>query len=323
MTGQTRGKPAQAVVTVTLNPAIDRVIEVPGLTLGVHQKGRQLTRMPAGKGANVSRALATLGVPSIATGLVGRDQLPQYEADLARPEVQPQFLAVNGTTRENVTLIDPVSHTETHIRDAGIEVEAEDVERMCKKLNLLAKPDRVVIFSGSLPPGVTVEQLREMVDICRRASAKVALDVPGEALARVTDVSLWVIKPNVDELAAMIGQPTDSDERIVHAGRNLSRRVRVVIVSCGSAGGYAFIDGAALIGQVALEPGRVVSTVGCGDALLAGFVAAQLRGDDVRTSYRYALAVATAAAVDAVPGHLSLEAVDEFAELANVEPVEE
>ena len=310
------------IVTVTLNPAVDRLIEVPNLTLGAHQRGRELLRIPAGKGVNVSRALAALNVPSIATGFVGQGDLADFEASLPTPLLQPQFLAVQGRTRENVTLVDPVNHVETHIRDVGPQITPDDVDRMAKKLNLLAGPDRLVIFSGSLPPGLGPQRLAEMVEVCRAASAAIALDLPGEVLAAIPPAGLWAIKPNVQELGDMLGQPIESDEQLVSAGRKLSADIRAVMVSQADAGGYLFVAGSALMGQADLDPARVVNTVGCGDALLAGFVAGQMRGDEIRASYRFALAVASAAATSPVPGSFTLDQVEELLTRASVEPIQ-
>ena len=156
---------------------------------------------------------------------------------------------------------------------------------------------------------------------------RVAVDGSGELLRALKDRKLWLIKPNVEELAAMgedAGKPAAmSDQEVVRIGRELSRRVRVVIVSRGSAGGYLFIDGSALLGQVELFPSaRLRSSVGCGDCLLGAFIAAQLRGDDVRKSYEYALAVATAAAMDTMPGQFDPAVVTELLGRTSVEPVE-
>jgi len=317
----TRNETVGGVVTVTLNAAIDRVIEVPGFAVGIHGQGQELARIPAGKGVNVSRALALLGVDSVATGLVGRDELPAFEDCLAALGVQPQLLAVEGRTRENVTLVDPLGHTETHVRDVGPPVTAEQVDRLARKLGLLAGADRLVVFAGSLPAGMPVAALAEMIGVCTAASARLALDLPGEVLAELGDVRCWAAKPNVEELGGWLGRAIRSDDQLVEAGRTLSRSVRTVMVSRGAAGGYLFVDGSALIGQTEVDPDRVVSAVGCGDALLAGFIAAQTRGADVRDSYRFALAVASAAAVNPLPGHLETETVDEFLAVTSVEPV--
>jgi len=312
----------RSVITVSLNPAIDRVLEVAGFTIGAHQKGRQLARTPAGKAVNVSRALAVLGVPSIATGFVGRHELEQFEQQLDAMGAQSQLLAVDGTTRENITIVDPVAKQETHIRDVGFELTGQDLDRLAHKLDLIVRPATVVIFSGSVPPGMTPAQFAELVQHCIDKQAHVAVDTSGEPLRLVAGKRLWLAKPNLNELAEMLDRPIQGDEQIIDAGRQLSKHIRCLIVSCGSAGGYVFTGGSALLGQVTVEPERIKSTVGCGDCLLAGFVAAQLRGHDVRTAYRYGLAVATAAAVSLTPGEFSLEDVDEFFERASVEPLD-
>ncbi|MFQ6048835.1 MAG: PfkB family carbohydrate kinase, partial [Phycisphaerae bacterium] len=101
-----------------------------------------------------------------------------------------------------------------------------------------------------------------------------------------------------------------------------SRRIRGVLVSRGEAGGYAFVDGSALLGQVSVDRQRIVNTVGCGDCLLAGFLTGQLRGQSVRESYRFALAVATAAAVSPEAGQFRQQDVQEFLAAASVEPID-
>ena len=132
---------------------------------------------------------------------------------------------------------------------------------------------------------------------------------------------IWLIKPNVAELSEIVGRKLAGDDEIIEAGRRLSQHVRTVLVSCGEAGGYAFVDGSAMMGQVTVDPQRVTNTVGCGDALLAGFVAGQLRGKDIRQSYRLALAVATAAAVSLNPGQFNPCDVDAFLAVTTVEPI--
>ena len=309
------------IVTVALNPAVDRVIEVPGLRLGGHQRGRLISRTPAGKAVNVARALSALDVPTVVTGFVGEDCFDEYEAFLATGSVRSQLLAVAGRTRENITLVDPTAGVETHIRDAGFTIEASDFDRMKKKLNLLAGPDSLMIFSGSTPPGVTAALFRELIEIVLAKRAVVAVDTSDAALAAVAELPLWLVKPNVEELAALAGHAIDSDGEILRAGRALSKTIHTVVVSCGAAGGYVFVDGSALVGQVDLAGQKPVNTVGCGDCMLAGFVAAHLHGADVREAYRQALAVATAAAVSVNPGEFDPAAVERFARSASVESV--
>ena len=311
------------IVTVAMNPAVDRVIEVPNLSLGDHQIGRLVSRTPAGKGVNVARALSALGMSSLVTGFVGDDCFDEYETFLREASVQGQLLRVAGRTRENITLLDPVRGVDTHIRDAGFEITSEDLVRLRNKLNLLAGDGVMVIYSGSLPPGVSPEAFREMVETTLRAGALVVVDTSGPALTAVADLPLQLVKPNVDELALLVDHPISGDDEIIAAGRALSRTIQTVIVSCGSAGGYVFVAESAMLGQVDLGSRPVVNTVGCGDCLLAGFVVERAKGAPVRDAYRRALAVATAAAVNLNPGEFDPAVVDELTARTAVEPVED
>ncbi|MFQ6049219.1 MAG: 1-phosphofructokinase family hexose kinase, partial [Phycisphaerae bacterium] len=195
----------EQIITVSLNPAIDRIIEVPNFTIGAHQRGRQLSRHPAGK----------------ATGFVGRNEVEQFERFLSSGRTNSQFLAVDGATRENVTIVDPTARQETHIRDVGFVVSQRELTRLKKKLHLICRPTSLVIFSGSMPPGIGAEQFVELVQLCLHAQAKVAVDTSGPALQAVARLSLWLVKPNVAELAEIVGQPIHSDDQIVATGCQL------------------------------------------------------------------------------------------------------
>jgi 1-phosphofructokinase len=309
------------IITVCLNPAVDRILEVPGFTVGSHQRGRQLSRHPAGKAVNVSRALAALGIASTATGFVGSRELGFFEDFLSSSKTNAQFLAVDGITRENVTVIDPIARRETHIRDIGFAVLKRDLQRLKKKLKLMLHPGTLLIFSGSMPPGIEDSDFIDLIETCVSGQARVAIDSSGSAIRAAASLPLWLVKPNVAELAEMVGRTASTERQIAAIGRDLGRRVRVLLVSCGEHGGYAFIDGSTLVGRVDVDRSRVVNTVGCGDCLLAGFVAAQSRGEDARESYRYALAVASAAAVSAEAAQFDIKDVEAFRSAAVVEAV--
>lgn len=319
----TGGVVFEHIVTVTLNPAIDRTLEVPGFRIGGHQPGRLVSRTPAGKGINVSRALAQLGVSNTALGFVGLEESELYETFLESCGVRSQLLSVPGRTRENITLIDPTSHVESHIRDVGFSIGETELVRLRKKLKLLCGPGVLVIFSGSCPPGLKPAHLLELVGVCIESGGQVAVDTSGTHVSAIRNVPLWLAKPNRQELGELVGQPMQDDASILDVGRQLSKTFRALIVSCGAAGGYLFIDGSAMLGQVTVDLKRVVNTVGCGDCLLAGFVAGQVQGRSVRDSYKFGLAVATAAAVSRDSGTFELDDVAAFESAVSVESVGE
>ena len=314
--------PFDAIITVSLNPAIDRVIEVPGFALGGHQKGRVVSRQPAGKAINVSRALHTLGISSIATGFVGQDESDLFEKSLTSPTLHSELMAVQGATRENITIVDPQSHQETHIRDVGFTVTTKDVKRLKKKLHVLARDGVLVVFSGSTPPGIDAEQFVELIQVCQLGGAKVAVDTSGPELRAAVNMSLWLAKPNANELADILDHPVTSDDDIIAAARDLASHIDNLLVSRGDAGGYAFCHNAAMIGQVPLDPSRVVSTVGAGDSLLAGFIAAHQRNLPPADAYRLALAVATATVISRDAGQFDPATLDEFLTTASVLPLD-
>jgi 1-phosphofructokinase len=293
--------PASTVITVSLNPAIDRVLEVEGFTIGAHQPGRELRRTPGGKAVNVSRALACLGVRSIATGFLGEENRSDFASFLSAPLVVDQFFPLAGRTRENVTIADPRTHQETHIRDAGLAVCQRDIKRLATKLHLIARQDNIVIFSGSLPPGMTPQDFSALIDSPIAAGAHVAVDTTGAALRAMAGKRLWLLKPNAAELAELIGRPISDLAGQIAAARELARTVKVVLFTRGAQGAWLFSGPAALHGRVDVPPDKVRNTVGCGDALLAAFVAGVARGESMPAAFAEAVATASASACTVGP----------------------
>lgn len=297
--------PFDSIVTVTPNTSIDCIFAAPGFAIGAHTKGRRLARQPAGKGVNVSRALAALGHRNIATGFVGERELEAFDQMAAIKHCQPQFMAVPGDTRENITVLDPDRGIETHVRTTGFNVDERSLARLEHKLQLLAKPGVLVVFAGSLPPGMDADALFRMIDQTRSAGSAIALDVEPAALRRAFDHGSWLIKCNRAEFREALPDVEDTEEAIIRAGREASRKGGTLIVTCGAAGCYAFSHGSAWMGQVEVSKEAVISTVGCGDALMAGYIAAMQNGDSVSDACMFALEIATAAAESAIPGEFS------------------
>jgi len=288
--------PDTSVITVCLNPTIDRVIEVDGFTIGAHQVGREILRAPGGKAINVSRVLAALGVRSVATGFLGADNRTGFDAVLDDPLVADEFFALPGRTRENVTITDRRTRQETHIRDVGLAVDPRSLDRLMRKLSLMSRPGNVVVFSGSLPPGIDAEDFDRMVTGCIEAGAHVAVDTSGPALRTMAGKSLWLVKPNAPELAELAGRElADLDEQLATA-RALTADVRHVLLTRGGEGAYLLTGALAVHARADVDPALLRNTVGCGDALLGAFVGATCRGLSARDALVEAIAVATASA---------------------------
>jgi 1-phosphofructokinase len=290
------GSPGQ-IVAVALNPAVDRVLEVPGLRPGAHQVARLLARYQGGKAVNVAKGLAGLGVPCTLTGLLGRDEYEYYTQDLQRFNVRMAMVRVAGQTRENITLVDPTAHNETHLRDRGFVVSAEELTGLRSTLTDLAQPGTVFVYSGSLPLGIGPEELTDLLRICRQAGADLAIDTSGPALAAAVSASAWLIKPNREELEELLQLRLPTAEALLAAGRDLARRIPLVLVSDGANGAYLFTGQDAWHARCPVTPSHVASTVGCGDALLAGFLAGLHKSLDYAAALKLAVAAAAGTAL--------------------------
>jgi 1-phosphofructokinase len=184
------------IFTVTLNTAVDRTIEVEGFTPSDINVGKLVRLLPAGKGVNVSRMLGTLGVESVAMGFVGKSQLHLYRDSLGDSPVEIDFVVLEAATRENVTIVDPYAEGETHIRERGPRIERTQLHDLRRKIEgRLGKGDRIV-FSGSIPFGVSRKHFRNMLKTCAGTGAYLFLDAGGAVLRDCAETADY-IKPNI------------------------------------------------------------------------------------------------------------------------------
>lgn len=317
------------IVTVTLNPAVDRVLEAPGFEIGQHTPVRRIAWYPAGKGVNVSRVLAMLSAGSVATGFIGRGELAMFEEHLERVgegRIITQMLIVRGRTRDNITVVDPVNDTETHLREEGFTVQEEDVARIASKLAMMARPGRIIAFSGSLPPGMTTDHFADIVRRCRRQGARVCVDTSRDALTALRGEDLWMAKLNAEELTTLTGEPAEEFDDAVRAARALAKsgggQIEHVVASRGAEGSILVGPDYSKRGWVSVHPGLIVSTVGCGDSLLAGILSVLCRDERaLDLALRVGIAAATANATRREAGFVDPEEVAAFRELVEIDPL--
>ncbi len=285
-----------SIVTVCLNPAIDLAVEAPELQLGAHQKVRELSRVAGGKGVNVSRVLARLGVASVAMGFVGAENRRLFDELPELGPIEPDFVERPGRTRENITLTDPARHQDTHLRFAGLAVDGADLDRLAERLAPRMSAGVLAVFAGSPGPGVTPDRYVGLLRMCADAGARVIVDASGPALSAAVEQSPWLIKPNRAELAELAGRPLPGLPAELAACRELTGEERHVLLSRGAEGALLTGPDGAWQARVDLPAERVVNTVGCGDALLAGFLAGTVEQLDAPQALARAVAIASAAA---------------------------
>jgi len=320
---------AITVITVTMNTAIDRVLCSPGFAVGAHQLAESVSLTPAGKGINLSRALARLGRSNVATGFVGKAEADRFEKLLRAGEglgrVNDQLLSVPGPTRENITVVDPDAGTDTHLRTQGYQLDQTDLARLSTKVGLLSREGSVFVFAGSTPRGVDAQTVSGWVQTAQQGGAQVILDLDGQVMSEVLALiaqPVWMVSPNRSELASAVSKELDgSFDDVLSAARSLLERSQWVLVSLGAEGGLLVTPAGAWRGVCEIAHDRVVSTVGSGDCLVAAAVNARLRGLEPEQVLRRALAVATASTLSASPSDFDLNEVARLEESARVQEV--
>jgi len=290
-----RGK----IITVGISPAWDITCRGKDFEWGAHKDIDEQIIRPAGKALNVSKALAWMGEKSTAAGLWGRqdyEQMLEYMRPL-RGLVEIKRTAVAGWTRRNITVVDTANVREMHLRSESRLASAKTLRRLKTDLRKVVHKDSVCVFAGVMPVDEVLDQVIEIAEACRSMGARIVLDTYGRALKRMFEAGLaWSIHPNVEELRELLGvQVRDNPVSLTKAARRLLQRAEVVLISRGEKGGVLVTKEGAWQGKCAGRA-KVLSTVGCGDYLLAGFLKGLKDGSGLGAALETAIKVATARA---------------------------
>lgn len=286
------------IVTVTPNPSVDRALDLDHLAVGEVNRAHATHVHAGGKGINVSRALVAQGHGTRAVLPAGGPDGELLVRLLAEQGVPARAVPVTGETRSNITLVERTGVT-TKVNAPGPELGPDDVAALLAAVEAeLSAGARVVVGAGSLPAGAGSDFFVLLSALAGRHGVPCALDTSGEPLvAAVAAGGLDVVKPNDEELGELVGRDMVVVGDVVDAARSvIARGTRQVLVSLG-AHGALLVDASSVwwAGGPSLVP---ASTVGAGDATLAGFLAAV----DEEPARRLATAVAWGRAAVLLPG---------------------
>jgi len=269
------------IITVGICPCWDVTCCGAGLDWDSHKVLDSQDIAVAGKAFNISRALAQMGSKSTAAGLWGKNDYQQMaeKTDCLKDFIDIRFTPAEGSTRLNVTVIDTQNKREMHLRAESKLADQQSMQKLSRDLLGMVEQESICVFAGSIPVGQVLDETTAMIERCKEKRAKIAVDTSGKALERiVAGGGIWVIKPNVAELAELLGSEIeDETTAIVTAARQVCDKAEIVIVSRGRNGAVAVTREGAWQGK-ANWAGGVINTVGCGDYLLAGFLDGFLGG---------------------------------------------
>ena len=281
------------IYTVTLNPALDKTVQIPSFRLGEVNRISAMRTDPGGKGINVSKVLRELGEPSVAAALLGGAAGQKIESALRALGIEGMYLFTGHETRTNLKIVDPTLHTNTDVNEPGAPADEAVLSKLLTQLTDRLRPGDLVVLSGKAPAGAPDTLYRDWILACRAAGAAVYLDTEGELLRQGVTAGPALIKPNQAELSGVMGRPlTTEDETIRAAQELLAQGVGCVAVTMGAGGALLCWTDCVLRCESPRVP--VGSTVGAGDSVVAALAYAQQRQLSREDTARLAMATGAA-----------------------------
>ena len=312
------------IVTVTLNAAIDRTLLVPNFQLGQRHRASASLSSAGGKGINVARALKRLGIPVVCAGLAGGRTGVQIVDRLTSEGLLNDFVRIRGESRTSTAVVDPTSNVYTEINEWGPEVEEHELAILRDKLAYLSRGAEFIVFSGSLPRGVEDDFYMEAIRDANRRGVPTVLDSEGEPLRRGLEGEPSLVTPNVREAEQLVGHEFSGDEDLVAALDEIAELgARNVVITAESGCVALFREDRAEIRVQAVAPRlEPISTVGSGDALLAGFIATRVSGKSYEEAARAGVATGAASVLEAGAGRFDVREVNRLTSLVAVHHLE-
>jgi len=305
------------ITTVTLNAAIDKTYYVPSFETGKISRIPQMFAFPGGKGINVARVLSQLGNDVVASGFVAGSNGDFIERALDEQGIAHDFVRAAGESRLCLNIIDQSTGSSTELLEPGPTIDAAQTEAMRLKIRELAKQSRIVIFSGSVPKGIEPGIYAELVGIAKAEGATVFLDSSNEALLRGIEAKPFMIKPNEDEMAALLRSSGTSPEDVEDGIRKLLERgLGLVAVSLGAEGAVVGFEGS--LYRVTIPRIEAVNTVGCGDSFVAGMASGFAAGEPIERCLALAAAAGSANALMMEAGNVRPDDVQRLLEQVSV-----
>ena len=299
------------IITVTMNPAIDKSAEAASIVPGSLNRLSNIVSCAGGKGINVSKMISALGGESVATGFLGGSAGRDILAELADLQIKTDFVNIGGNTRVNLkVLCEDFGITE--FNEPGPTITAAEVDALQKKLLEYAGPGNIFVFSGSLPQGVDCDIYKHMICEVKKRGAYAYLDADGKAFSAAVLAKPDYVKPNKYELLqhfCLQGNCT-LDEYAGLCRKLINQGIKMVNLSMGEEGAL-FVTGQELLYAPGLKV-NAVSTVGAGDSMVGAIAYGFSRGMSLKDTAALAMAASAGAVTTKGSNPPTKEIVDEL-----------
>lgn len=301
------------IITVTMNPAIDKTVEIDQLLPGGLNRIRKVEYDAGGKGINVSKTIRELGGTSIATGFLGGNAGKTIQSVLDEKKIRNDFIQVDGETRTNTKVFEK-NGAVTELNEPGPVISEDQIHALLQKLEDYADDHTLFVLAGSIPAGVDRNIYAEITRLVHKKGAKVLLDADGELFRNSLEAVPDIIKPNRVELEEYAGfDYRASQEELLNLARKIRQKgIGTVAVSMGKSGAMLVKDGYEV--RCPALSVKAHSTVGAGDAMVAALAYSWDQGLDDDALTRLCIAASAGAVTTIGTKPPTRELVDQLAE---------
>ena len=293
------------ILTVTLNPTIDKTYEIGDLIDGQVNRVRSVTSIPGGKGINVARILRQFSQPVAAMGFLGGYTGRMIEERILSLGAECHFTRIKGETRTSTNVLADTGYV-TEILEPGPTISERELAIFLEEYEYCLGQCNIVALCGSAPLGLPTDIYAKLITRAKKAGKKVFLDTSGELLKEGVKACPYLIKPNRKELEYLTGKKLRTREEITEEAKQLVKSgIEKVVVSLGSQG-LLYVDSKQVLFKEAYKV-KAVNTVSCGDSVVASLCMSELAGDSPKEALRKAAALAAANACTRESGEIPME----------------
>lgn len=260
------------IITLTVNPALDKSAKVDGLIPTQKLKCHSINYQPGGGGINISRMLKRLGTETVCMFTSGGDTGKYLTELLIKETVQQEIINIKAWTRENLSVIDTQSDLQYRFGMPGNELSKPELNAIKNLLIEKVDSEDILVLSGSLAENMPADYYAQLIKLFAKKNVKIIIDTSGSALKEALKENVFLMKPNQRELAQLAGKEflyTAEQESIAIELVN-AKKAQYVVVSLGARG--AFLACNEGVFYKSTPSVKVKSTIGAGDSMVAGLI---------------------------------------------------
>ena len=281
------------VYTVTFNPALDYVMNVKELSTDDINRTESEELYYGGKGINVSAILSRLDIPTVALGFTAGFTGDKLREMMNEDGIKNDFVKLNsGFTRINVKV---KYGKELDINAKGPRITPDEIEVLLQKLKQLNCGDYLVL-AGSVPSSLPDDLYSNILEELSGRNINTVVDTTGNQLLNVLKYKPFLIKPNHHELGEIFGQKMNTTEKIIEYAKKLKEMGAVNVLVSRGGDGAVLVDGNGTVHPASAVSGTLVNSVGCGDSMVAGFIAGYITNKSYSEALKLSVACSAATA---------------------------